>query len=123
MPEKDIQSILNEIVRRLSENTRRLRTLEDRSSLLEGRIGSLQDNVIRLNEKIRDNFKTDEGSKKDNDVQLMKIENDLNKLSKQIERLARKSELKELENLIELFNPLKQTFITKKQLNRILEQR
>ncbi len=120
---KDIQVVLSEMVRRMNEHGRRLRAVEERTSLLESRLGSIQDMILKNNEKARDNMKHIESEFKDMTTTLMKIENDIAKLNKNLDRFAKKSELKQVENLISLFNPLRTSFITKEELKRILEKR
>jgi len=124
MPEKkDIQVILSELVRRINEHGRRMRAVETRHAILETRITSLEDAVLKLNEEIK--FMKNESSKKlkDYDTQFMRIENDINKINKNIDRTATKVQLRELESLISLFNPLRSTFITKEEVERLIEER
>ena len=68
---------------------------------------------------------TDEITKKikDYDTMFLKIENDINKINKNLEKVAKRREVKELENLLSLYNPLKSTFVTKSDIEKMLEER
>ncbi len=124
MPEKrDIQVILSELVRRMNEHSRRLRAIETRHAIIETRISSLEDAALRINEEIKATKEDNSKKIKKYDTSFLKIENDINKINKKMDRMARKSQLKELENLISLFNPLKTTFITREELERLLNER
>ncbi len=117
---KDVESILNELVRRANENSRRIRALEERNMLIETRVGNMEGAILRnaelaktkleeLNEKL-DNFSS----------QLLKIENDVSKINKTLEKTAKKTELAELENMLSLFNPLRSKFITKEDVLKLI---
>ncbi|MDD5416950.1 MAG: hypothetical protein PHU12_03160 [Candidatus Aenigmarchaeota archaeon] len=124
MPEKgDIQVILSELVRRMNESSRRLRALEEKISLLDSKVGSIQDITLKNNQKARDNVNKIEGEFSEVNSALMKVQNDVSKVNKNLERFAKKSDVKELESMISLFNPLKASFITKEEVKRLLEER
>ena len=122
MPERDIKPIINEMFRRSTENTRRLRALEERYSIIEDRLNSIQESLLRQTRKNKETLEAFETIVTNFETELMKINNSLMKLGKNLDRTARKSELKELENMMSLFNPLKSTFISKREVKRLIEE-
>ena len=54
--EKDIQVILNELVRRINEHGRRLRSLENRNSILDSRMSIIEDSLLKSNENVKNRF-------------------------------------------------------------------
>jgi len=123
MVERDVQAVLTELVRRENESTRRLRALEERSSLTEMRASTLQDAVLKMNEekklfneKLNERLTNIENS-------ILRIDNELTKINKNLEKVAKRTELKELENMLSFFNPLKTNFVTKEEVKRMLEER
>ena len=120
---KDVPAVLNELVRRANETTRRLRALEERSSLIENKISSIQDTLLRTNSENKDINEKLTNQLKGFQTELMRIDNELLKVNKNIERTAKRSELKELENMMSFFNPLKSNFVTKDEVERMIEAR
>jgi len=123
MAEKDVQAVLNEIVRRSNETVRRLRDLEERDSLIENRVSTMETAILASSEEKRDindkiMLKIDEIEKN-----IIRIDNELLRINKIIEKVAKKTELKELENIISLYNPIKTNFITKEEAERIVEEK
>ena len=123
MVERDVQAILTELVRRENESSRRLRALEERSSMTEIRTSTLQDDMLKLNEEKRlSNEKLNERlTGIENSV--LTINNELTKINKNLEKVAKRTELKELENMLSFFNPMKTNFVTKEDVERIIEKK
>ncbi len=107
MAEADIQAILNEAFRRLNENTSRLRALEERYDLIENRITTLQDSLIKNTEADRSRSDKTGVQLTALEERLVKIENDLARLSKLMEKTAKESEIAQLRELVELYSPFK----------------
>jgi hypothetical protein len=123
MVEKDVQAVLNEVVRRGNETVRRLRDLEEKDSLTENRLNTVETTLLNLSEEKR--VSNDKFSLNVEDIQknLVKIDNELMRINKLLEKMAKKSEIKELENLISIYNPIKTNFITKEDAELIIEER
>jgi uncharacterized protein (DUF342 family) len=122
MVERDVQAILTELVRRENETSRRLRALEERSSLTEMRASTLQDSFLKMNEerkifneKLNERLINIENS-------ILRIDNELVKINKILEKMAKKTELKEIENMLSFFNPLKTNFVTREEVERMIEK-
>jgi uncharacterized coiled-coil protein SlyX len=99
--------IINEIVGRVNDNTKRLRLLEDRERLLTSRISSMDESVL-------DKIKTLDVLINELDMKIVSqdekvttLQNTLKEVVKQLQFLARKSDLKRLEEKLKLFDPLK----------------
>jgi len=123
MVERDVQAVLTELVRRENESSRRLRALEERSSLTEMRASTLQDTILKMieerklfNEKLNERLTSIENS-------ILRIDNELVKINKNLEKMAKRTELKELENMLSFFNPIKTNFVTREEVERMLEDR
>jgi len=123
MAEKDVQAVLTELVRRENESSRRLRALEERSSLTEMRTNTLQDSFLKINEdkklfneKLNERLTSIENS-------ILRIDNELIKINKNLEKMAKRTELKELENLLSFFNPMKTNFVSREEVQRMIEEK
>ncbi len=121
--EKDVPTILNELVRRANESTRRLRALEERTLLMETRLSSIQDSILRNTEETRKGISTLIEKIKDTDTQMLRIDNEILRINKNADKFAKKTELKEVENTMSFFSPLKTGFVTKEEVERMIIER
>jgi ABC-type transporter Mla subunit MlaD len=112
---REIQPILNELVRRANEATRRLRALEERDSIIEARIGSAQDSILRTAAETKKKFDELTEKLKDFETRLIRADREIAKLSKAMEKTVKRTELKELESIIELYSPLRRASFIKKE--------
>ncbi len=119
---KEIDVVLSEIVRRLNEQSRRIRTLESRNSVSESRTSTAEDTILKMTDEMREKFKTLSDNIKAFETLLLKLEHEIGRVNKNIEKTAKKSELRELENIISLYNPIKSKFITKEEMESKLKE-
>jgi uncharacterized protein (DUF342 family) len=120
MAERDVQAILTELVRRENESSRRLRALEERSSLTEMRAGTLQDAFLKMSEDKK--ISSDKLNERLTGIEnnMLRLENEMIKINKMLEKMAKKTELKELENMLSFFNPIKTNFVTRDEVQRMM---
>lgn len=103
---KGAAPIINEIVGRVNDNTKRLRLLEDRERLLTSRISSMDESVFDKIKGLEDSIK-DLGSKiAAQDEKTATLQNTLREVVKQLRFLATKTEVKKLEETLKIFDPL-----------------
>jgi len=105
MPEADVETVLAEAFRRINELSRRLRTIEERYDLTEGRITGLQDSIIRNSEADKTRSDKMDAQIRAMEDRLVSITNDLARLGKLVDKSAKKSEIDELKQLVELYAP------------------
>lgn len=120
---KDLQTMLDEIVRRLNEHGRRVRVLEERNRAIESKLGSAEDMILRNAENAR--LKTEEvlSAIREMDARVMKIENDVSKIARDMGKTVKKAEVLELENLLSLYNPLRSAFMTRDEVERMMKEK
>jgi len=120
MAERDVQAILTELVRRENESSRRLRALEERSSLTEMRAGTLQDAFLKMSEDKK--ISSDKLNERLTGIEnnMLRLENEMIKINKMMEKMAKKTELKELEHMLSFFNPIKTNFVTRDEVQRMM---
>ena len=112
-----------ELVRRINDNTRRVRMIEQNIDVINTRIKGIEERVINdmdsLKKKLDELFlDIGEVSKSLNEVR-----GEILKINKNLDKTARKTEIKELEGLLELYNPIKSRFITRDEVERLLEEK
>lgn len=123
MVERDVQAILTELVRRENESSRRLRALEERSSMTEIRTSTMQDDMLKMNEEKRLSNERLNERLTGIENSILTINNELTKINKNLEKVAKRTELKELENMLSFFNPMKTNFVTKEDVERMMERK
>jgi argonaute-like protein implicated in RNA metabolism and viral defense len=113
----------DEVVKMLNTNTRRIRTLEQRLTGSERRIEAMEEKMIDEIEDIKRGFEQISFDIKSLISNLSKIRSEMLKINKNLDKTAKKSEIKELESLLDIYNPIKSNFVTKNELERFLEDK
>src|SRR3989344_669895 len=122
-PNTEINAISSELVRRLNENSRRLRIMEQKIDKLESSMDLLEDNTLNQMNDMKIGLEriatkiTALGDK------LTSIETDMARINKELGRAATKAEVKQLETFIDLVNPITAKFVTKGELERAFEDK
>ena len=116
------EAFTSEIVRSVNDNTRRIRILEQGLEGVRSRISALEEKVIDEVENIKKWLDQLSVGVKDVSKKLTEIHSEILKINKELDKTARKTELKEIESLLELYNPIKSQFVTADQVRRMLEE-
>lgn len=117
----NVNVIMQELVRRSNEDSRRLRGLEQRLDAIENRINNFENGAIDRNKKVNQKFAELDLSIKTLTEEMMKISAGIDKINKQVNKFARKQDLKEIERMLDLISPIRQEFVTKDQLEEELK--
>ena len=99
--------LLNEIVTRVNDNTKRLRLLEERERLLTGRTNSMDESFYQKIGELDARIKDMEASLANQEEGLTALQNGMKELSRQLKFLATKTDLKRVEEMARLLDPLK----------------
>jgi len=118
-----MQTIGIEMSNRINTDTRRIRTLEQRMNAAESRIGTLQEKVIDEIDRLRKSFDQISVDLKAVSDNISEVHSEILKINKNLDKTAKKAELKELESLLDLYNPIKSRFTTKDEVMRIIEDK
>lgn len=118
-----LRDIINDLIEISNTNMRRLRVLEEKTENLITQINSFQDSFLEERKRLNDtisNLSSDIEKQKD---RMAKMEKVIDEIVKQFKKVATEAKIKELEELIELYNPLKSNFVTKEEVERIIEEK
>jgi archaellum component FlaC len=123
MVEKDEKAVISELVRRMNETSIRIKDLENRVSRIERNFASLSENFSREAEDFTSKF--DDIFKKISQTfsMLEGINAEILKIKKELESFAKRTEVKELEKFVELISPITSRFVTRDEIERILEEK
>jgi len=107
MPEDKSQLILQELVRRSNDEIRRLRELEQRIQAIESRFISLENSVLEKTKRYEKKIVELDVAVKNFSDDMERITGQIDKINKQLGRMASKREIKEIEKMLELLTPEK----------------
>lgn len=98
--------IIHELIRKNSEDTRRLRSIEQRLDMIENRMSSLEAGSLERAKKFSTKTSEAETSLKALGDEISRLKNSLEKINRQINKFARKRDIKEMEKMMDLLNPV-----------------
>jgi len=118
-----VRGVINEIVRRLNEDVRRIRDLETRMDRMDSTISTLEETVLNQLNDLKIDF--EKVVNKINSVaeRLNQIENEIVRLNKELNKAATKADVKKIETYVEILNPITSKFVTREELERLLEEK
>ncbi|UCD03213.1 MAG: hypothetical protein JSV63_01080 [Candidatus Aenigmatarchaeota archaeon] len=98
--------VVNEIVGRVNDNTKRLRLLEQREKLLTSRTTSMDESINAKLEYLENSRKELEATIIALDEKVTTVNNTLREVVKQLQFLVKRSEFKKIEEKMKLFDPI-----------------
>jgi len=120
-PKKTLRTIIRELVERTNTDTARIRVLEQEKDIMKSRADSVEQTLIRQKKQTDKAFSELENKTEKMDRRVVQIETTLKDIIKEIKKLATTSNIKKLENLVDIYNPLKSQFITREEAERLIE--
>ena len=117
------KNILSEVVKRINEDRRRIKLLEQKIDRLESSISALEGASISQMGDIKITLERINNKIENVSLRFNKIETDINNIKRVLAKSATKLELKQLESFIDLVNPITSRFVTKDELDRMLDER
>ena len=95
--------IVNEIVGRVNDNTKRLRLIEQREKILTSRISSMDESFAGKIEALEEARKSLDMKITSLDEKVTTVNNTLKEVVKQLQFLAKKSDVRKLEETLKIF--------------------
>jgi predicted nucleic acid-binding Zn-ribbon protein len=122
-PKRTLKTIIRELVDRTNSDTARIRVLEQEMGSIKSRNDSLEQ-IISNQKKQSDKIIAGLSARLEkSNKRSLQIESTIKEMIKEIKKLATTSKIKELETLVDIYNPLKSQFITKEEAERMIERR
>jgi len=121
MPSMNV--MLNSLVNRVNDNSKRIRELEESIRNLKEQLNSLQSESLKQKKTIIENETSTKNSTKQILDRLANLEVDIDKVNREIKDLITRREFKEIENYLELINPITSKFVTKKEVEELIQER
>ena len=118
---RSLRDILNELIERTNSIIMRLRIVEQRNKTAMIKMNSIQDLSSERMKESKKFIRYFEKRMSVYEEKITQMENMLKDMSKNINKAATNAELKGLEEMIKIYNPVKSQFVTKNELKRALK--
>ena len=115
--------MLNNVVNRVNDNSKRIRELEENIRNLKEQLNSLQTESIKQKKNIIDDETSTKHATKQILDRLANLEVDIDKINREIKEMISRREMKEIENYLDLINPITSKFVTKKEVEELIQER
>lgn len=121
--QRSVSAVMNEIIERVNSDTQRLRVLEQSYDSLISRVDGIEQASLLQRKELQKHLSDLTAGISRLDESVSKLESTMEEVVEHVKKLVTQSQIKELENLIEIYNPVKSNFVTKDELERILNER
>ena len=121
MAGENFQIILQELVRRSNEETRRMRNIEQRLDALEDKLNVLVEGTNERNKRMNTKIADIEVTLKNMSNDLANANANIERITKSMAKFAQKRDLKEIERMLDLISPIREEFVTKHELEEELK--
>lgn len=116
-------AVSSELARRLNENSRRLRIMEQKLDKLETSMDLLEENTLNQMNDMKIGLERISAKISAVGDKLAGIDNEILRITKEMGKTATKAEVRQLETFIDLVNPITSKFVTKDELERAFEDK
>ncbi len=121
-PEDKTHRIMSEVINRINDNTKRLRDLERAYESATNRAIAIEQDILANKKKTEKDIEDINKKLDEQNTQLMKIEETVKEIMKQMKFLATKTKVEELESMLNIFNPLESQFTTKEDVKKMIRE-
>ena len=118
-----IREIINELIERTNSNMRRLRVLEQNTEALTSRTNTLENTILEQGKEFKKLMEESNSRINEESEHIIKLESMVKDIVNQLKRVVTTTKIKELEELISIYDPLKSNFITREEVERLIEER
>ena len=119
----DAKILTTELVKRMNEDMRRIRILEERFDRIESRMRTVEETALDQMESLRVSVERISEKIANISEKFKGVDDEIVRINKELNKAATKSEVKSLETFIDILNPITSRFVTKDEMERALEDR
>jgi len=117
------QDVINQVVNRVNDFNRRIRDLEEKVRNMNARVNTIDESLLEKHQDLNEQIQELEDELGDIRDRLANIEVDVKEINRDKRNFVTEKDLDEIENYMELMNPINSSFVTKKQVKELLEER
>jgi hypothetical protein len=120
---RTIQSVMNDLIGRVNTDTRRLRVIEQEIDILKSRMAAVEQAAADHRKAVNATVNELRVRAERSEDKVARMESLLTEMAKAMKKFAPASEIKKLEQLIEIYSPLKSQFITREEAEQLVEDK
>lgn len=120
MPQQDL---LNQVVNRVNDFNRRVRDLEEKIRNLNARVNTLDDTLLNKTQDINNDIQELRDDMSELRDRLANMEVDIKELNREKRKYVTQQEIEEIENYMDLMNPIQSSFATKSEVKDLIDNR
>jgi len=113
--------VINRVVNRVNDFNRRVRDLEEKIRNINARVNTLDDSLLNKTKTLSDDMQDLEDEISDIRDRLANLEVDIQEINREKRKYVTSQELDEIENYMDLMNPIQSSFATKKEVKELLK--
>lgn len=118
-----IREILTELVERTNSNMRRLRILEQKSEVMASRMTTMEETMLDQTENVKKALEALEKTLLEESERIIRMEGTIKDIIERLKKSVSSTKIKELETLLDIYNPIKSQFMTKEEVERLMDER
>ncbi len=115
--------LLGELSKRLNDNMRRIRVIEETLRSINMRTNEIEERLINEIKKINELSGNFDSNIKELNTKTSNIIIEIEEIKKDMTKLVKRSELKEIETYLELIRPMTSKYITKKEVEVLFKEK
>lgn len=123
MPPQSQQEILNQVVDQVKDFNRRVRDLEEKTRNLTARINNLDDSLLDRTKNLSDDVEDLNEEIAEVRDRMANLEVDIKEINRERRKYVTDQEIEEIENYMDLMNPINSSFVTKKEAEKMIEDK
>lgn len=116
------QDMINQVVNRVNDFNRRVRDLEEKIRNLNARVNTLDDTVLEKTKSLSQDIQKIEDDMEEIRDRLANMEVDIKEINREKRKWITQQEIDEIENYMELMNPINSSFQTEKDVKEIVNE-
>ncbi|MDY6768569.1 MAG: hypothetical protein SVW02_00465, partial [Candidatus Nanohaloarchaea archaeon] len=116
------QETMTEVVQRMKEFNRRIRDLEETVRNLNARVNTVEDTLLERTKALNSEVSDIEHDIEDLQDRAANLEVDIKNLQRNLRKTVTKREISEIENYLDLMDPVNSSFVTESEVEELLEE-
>lgn len=114
--------MINRVVDRVNDFNRRVRDLEEKIRNMNARVQTLDDTLLEKTSDLSEDIQELDDEMTELRDRVANMEVDIKEINREKRKFVTDQELEEMENYMDLMNPLQAGFITKSEAKKMLDQ-
>ncbi|MFB6193007.1 MAG: hypothetical protein ABEK00_02050 [Candidatus Nanohaloarchaea archaeon] len=118
MPQQDI---VNQLTDRVNDFNRRIRDLEEKVRNINARVNTLDDTLLKKTKSLSDDIQDINDDMEELRDRMANLEVDIQEINREKRKFVTSQELDEIENYMDLMNPINSSFMTEKEVKKLIK--